>query len=79
MLQMLSTQAVLLNISVLCPSFSTILNNTYGAPIRLFVVGEGEITSTEGTSHGDPLAIAMYALAVVPSIRYHRTVVPDVS
>ena len=28
-------QAALHNITVLCPSFSTILRNTYGAPIRL--------------------------------------------
>ena len=55
-------QAALHNISVLCPSFATVLHNTYGVPVRLFVVGEGEIQSTEG----DPLAMAMYALAVVP-------------
>ena len=72
-------QAALHNISVLCPSFSTILQNTYGAPVCLFVVGEGEIPSTEGTTQGDPLTMAMYALAVVPLIRHLRTVVPDVS
>ena len=32
----LNRQAALHNISVLCPSFSTILKNTYGAPVRLF-------------------------------------------
>ena len=61
-------QAALHNISVLCPSFSTILRNTYGAPIRLFVTGEGELASTEGTTQGDPLAMTMYALAVTPLI-----------
>ena len=39
-------QAVLHNISLLCPSFSTILKNMYGAPIRLFITGEGELAST---------------------------------
>ena len=29
-------QAALHSISILCPSFSTILRNTYGAPIRLY-------------------------------------------
>jgi len=32
-------QATLHNISVLCPSFSTIMKNTYGTPIRLFIMG----------------------------------------
>ena len=72
-------QAALHNVSVLCPSFSSILRNTYGAPIRLFVTSEGELASTEGTTQGDPVAIAMYALAVTPlinSLCHHQ---PDVS
>ena len=72
-------QAALHNISVLCPSFSTILKNTYGAPITLFITGEGELASSEGTTQGDPLAMAMYALVVTPlinSLRHHQ---PDVS
>ena len=66
----INRQAALHNISMLCPSFSLILQNTYGAPVCLFVVGEGEIPSTEGTTQGDPLAMAMYVLAVVPLIRH---------
>ena len=58
-------QAALHNISVLCPSFSTILNDTY-APIRLFITGKGELSSTKGTSQWDPLAMARYAIAVTP-------------
>ena len=40
----------------------------YGAPIRLFITGEGELASTEGTTQGDPIAMAIYALAVTPLI-----------
>ena len=71
-------KAALHNISVLCPSFSTILNNTYGAPIRLFITGEDELSSTEGATQGDPLAMAMYAIAITPLINHLRRTQPDI-
>ena len=55
-------QAVLHNIPILCPALSMI----YGAPTHHFVTGQGEIFPSEGTTHGDPLAMSLYALAVVP-------------
>ena len=73
-------EAALHNISILCPALSTILNNPYAQPVRLFVVGEGEIPSCEGTTQGDPLAMAMYAaLAVIPLICRLHTAVPETS
>ena len=70
-------KAALYNIAILCSSLSMVLYNTYSAAVHLFVTGEGEIPSTEGTTHGDPLAIVMYTLAVVPSIRQLRAHVPE--
>ena len=71
-------QAALHNIQVICPAISTILSNTYQVPIKLFIVGEGEIDSSEGTTQGDPLAMAMYALAIRPLIDKLRDAEPNV-
>ena len=57
------------NISVICPSFSNVLINTYRDPVRLIIPGNGEISSCEGTTQGDPFAMAMYSLAITPLIR----------
>ena len=70
-------KAALHNVSILCPPLSSILINTYRAPVRMIVAGSGEI-SIEGTTQGDPLAMAMYALAVVPLIHKLRNNSPDV-
>ena len=75
---LINRQAALHSISVLCPSFSTIWNNIYGAPIRLsLATGEGELSSTEGTTQGDSLAITMYAIAVTPLINHLRQSQPE--
>ena len=66
----LNRNTALHNISIICPSISTILKNTYKSSIRLFVAGGGEIQSTEGTIQGDPLGMAMYALAIVPLLNH---------
>ena len=74
----INRRAALHNIRILCQSISTVLNNTYCAPVRLFVMGEGEIESTEGTTQGDPLAMVMYALASTPLIRRFKEMKSDV-
>ena len=61
-------QAALHNIQALCPAVATVPNNTYQVPIKLIILGEGKIESSEGTTQGDPLAMAMYALAIRPLI-----------
>ena len=64
----LNRKAALHNMQFICPALSTILNNTYQSPTRMFVSGGGEVASSEGTTQGDPLGMAMYALAVIPLI-----------
>ena len=63
----LNRQVALLNIRHLCPPLSKILINTYREDANLFIDGE-TIMSQEGTTQGDPLAMAMYAIAVNPLI-----------
>ena len=74
----LNRKAALHNISVICPSLAQTLINTYQVPVRLFITGSGEIASTEGTTQGDPLAMAMYALAITPLIDQLKTKCPEV-
>ena len=56
------------NISILCPAISTFVTNCYATPARLFVIGSSEIKSNEGTTQGDPVAMAIYALGITPLI-----------
>ena len=64
----LNRKATLHNMKFICPALATVLNNTYQPPTRMFVSGGGEVRSSEGTTQGDPLGMAMYALAVIPLI-----------
>ena len=64
----LNRNVALHNMNYVCPAITTILNNCYRQPTRLIIPGEGEITSQEGTTQGDPLGMAMFALAMVPMI-----------
>ena len=56
------------NIRVLCPVIAAYAINTYRKLARLFITGGKEIVSAEGTTQGDPLAMALYALSVQPLI-----------
>ena len=48
--------------------------NTYRLPTILFVLGGQEMKSSEGTTQGDPLSIALYAISLQPLItRLHIT------
>ena len=54
------------NIQVICPEIATYVINCYYHPARLFVIGGVEIASQEGTTQGDPTAMPIYALGIVP-------------
>ena len=64
----LNRKVTLLNCDKICPAMSCILINTYREDSRLFVDGDC-VMSKEGTTQGDPLAMAMYAIGTQPLIR----------
>ena len=63
----LNRQVALVNCEVICPAMSAILTNTYRDNSWLFIDGQC-ILSREGTTQGDPLAMAMYAFGTQPLI-----------
>ena len=64
----LNRNAALHNILYICPSLAKVLVNTYREATELFI-NDITLSSAEGTTQGDPLAMPMYALATVPLIR----------
>ena len=65
----LNRETALRNVLHLCPSLGRILVNTYREKVSMFIAGEA-IHSLEGTTQGDPLAMAMYSLGVTPLITH---------
>ena len=63
----LNRQEALQNIQHLCPPLVKFLTNTYREDIQLVIDGK-ILISQEGTTQGDPLAMAMYAIAITPLI-----------
>ena len=63
----LNRHVALQNVLHLCSSIAPAIVNTYHADAQLFVDGE-VIYSTEGTTQGDPLTMAMYTIATIPLI-----------
>ena len=63
----LNRETALRNTLHLCPSLGRVLINTYRSDIDLYIDGECFL-SREGTTQGDPLAMAMFAVSTLPLI-----------
>ena len=63
----LNREAALRNIHNICPALAVIATNTYRKASPLFI-DQQTIQSKEGTTQGDPLAMAIYAIAIRPLI-----------
>ena len=59
------------NVQFSCPAMKHVLINCYRSPTRIIMNGDGcfELLSQEGTTQGCPLAMAMYAIALVPLLK----------
>ena len=66
----INRKVMLRNISWNCPIIATYINNCYCSPANLFIIGGSKILSKEGTTQGDPTAMAAYALGVTPLLHF---------
>lgn len=64
----INREAMLKNISRICPIAFVYAYNCYSVHARLFVLGGTELKSKEGTTQGDPTSMALYALGSLPLI-----------
>ncbi len=64
----INRKALLHNVQIMCPVFSNYVVNCYRVPARLFVIGGIELCSNEGTTQGDPINMAVYAMGITPHL-----------
>ena len=55
----INRKVMLHNLKFICPIIATYIINCYETPSRLFIVGGGEILSSEGTTQGHPTALSL--------------------
>ena len=75
----INRDAMLKNISKICPIVFIYAYNCYSVHARLFVLGGAELKSKEGTTQGDPPAMAFYAIGSLPLIWFLADHEKDVS
>ena len=83
----INRQATIHNTKMKCPSFATYVSNLYSKPAQLFINDRDSntyetIESAEGTTQGDPVAMAMYAIGLMKLqdvTRYEVTEVKQVA
>ena len=64
----ISKKVFLHNITMICPAIAICVKNCYSTHSQLFIIGSNETKSCEEKTQSDPVAIAVYAITVIPMI-----------
>ena len=56
------------NVTIICPAIAIYVKNYYSLHSRLFIIRGNEIRSCDETTQGGPIAMAVYAIAIIPMI-----------
>lgn len=83
----MNRKTMLHNIKIKCPSLAMYVENTYKEPSDMYIVSDSKnrvkvLQSKEGTTQGDPVAMAMYAIGLSvlqDEISYENTNVKQVA
>ena len=62
----INRKVLLHNVRIVCPEIATYVYNCYATSARLFIFGGSELKSEAGTTQGDTIAMAVYALSTIP-------------
>ena len=67
---LISQKIKLHNLKLICPIIATYIESCYMCPVRLFIIGGGELLSKDGTTKGDPTSMGVYALGTLPLLQF---------
>ena len=56
------------NVTIICPAISMYVKNCYSLHSQLFIIAANKIRFCEGATQGDPIAIVVYAIAIISMI-----------
>ena len=66
----INRKVMLDNLKFICPIIAAYIISCYATPSRLFIVGVGEVLSSEGITQGDQTGMEAYPLGILPLIKF---------